>query len=424
MNVWILQTGEPLPGDDGNPRPMRAINLANALVSKGHQVTIWSSAFNHASKQHRCKNFAVVQITTNMTLRFLPSRGYSRNIGLGRLVDHAQLAIGLATCLARDDLVEPDVAFVGYPPIECAAVFLRWLHRRSVPSIIDVKDLWPALFLEPIPPAVRPIAKLALAPYFWLGRRALRDATCFCSMSEDYLEWMAAYADRKLTPIDIVAPLTVPEPIVEPSAFAAATEWWRAKGVDLENRRRVFFVGTLNSVFDFSQIRNAAKRFSEGDIQCQFVICGSGSCESEVRALMRDLNNVVFPGWVDRQYLVPLANGSIGSLLPYKNIENFTRNLPNKVIDSMALGVPILTELEGSVARLVEEEGIGICYSARESDSCYSAILNLLSDPKRQSEMARRARNLYEQRFSYEKVYGELVNRIESLGSKQNHVVL
>jgi len=38
MNVWILQTGEPLHIDAGHPRPMRAMNLANALVKAGHIV--------------------------------------------------------------------------------------------------------------------------------------------------------------------------------------------------------------------------------------------------------------------------------------------------------------------------------------------------------------------------------------------------
>jgi hypothetical protein len=41
MKIWIFQTGEPLHCDFGNPRPMRAINLANTFVEKGHNVIIW-----------------------------------------------------------------------------------------------------------------------------------------------------------------------------------------------------------------------------------------------------------------------------------------------------------------------------------------------------------------------------------------------
>ena len=50
MNIWIFQSGEPLHSDNDNSRPMRAMNLANTLVIKGHNVVIWSSAFYHQKK--------------------------------------------------------------------------------------------------------------------------------------------------------------------------------------------------------------------------------------------------------------------------------------------------------------------------------------------------------------------------------------
>jgi hypothetical protein len=45
--VWVFQTGEPLHIDGNNARPMRAMNLSNALVQSGHRVVLWSSAFYH-----------------------------------------------------------------------------------------------------------------------------------------------------------------------------------------------------------------------------------------------------------------------------------------------------------------------------------------------------------------------------------------
>jgi len=43
MKIWIFQTGEPIHIDKAGLRPMRAINLSNALVKSGHEVVIWSS---------------------------------------------------------------------------------------------------------------------------------------------------------------------------------------------------------------------------------------------------------------------------------------------------------------------------------------------------------------------------------------------
>ena len=95
MLVWLLQTGEPLHIDSGNPRPMRAMNLSNKLVEAGHKVVLWTSAFSHQGKFHRFKQFKVIKLSENLEIRLIPSCGYQRHIGLSRLFDHAQLGWNL-----------------------------------------------------------------------------------------------------------------------------------------------------------------------------------------------------------------------------------------------------------------------------------------------------------------------------------------
>src|SRR6478672_6049610 len=91
LTIWILQTGEPLHVDPGDPRPMRAMNLANALVDAGHHVVVWSSAFSHTDRRHRSPGVERTVISENLEYRLIPSPGYARNVGLGRLWDHAML---------------------------------------------------------------------------------------------------------------------------------------------------------------------------------------------------------------------------------------------------------------------------------------------------------------------------------------------
>jgi hypothetical protein len=47
LKVWVVQTGESLPTDDPAERPMRATQLARALIARGHEVTVISWAFWH-----------------------------------------------------------------------------------------------------------------------------------------------------------------------------------------------------------------------------------------------------------------------------------------------------------------------------------------------------------------------------------------
>ena len=91
MKVWIFQTGEPLHSDKDNFRPMRAMNLANALVKKGHNVIIWSSGFYHQKKIQRDKVYKKIFINKKLEIRLIPSPGYKKNISLQRLFDHFTL---------------------------------------------------------------------------------------------------------------------------------------------------------------------------------------------------------------------------------------------------------------------------------------------------------------------------------------------
>ena len=50
MKIWILQTGEFLQIDKDKGRPMRAINLSEYFLKRGHSVNLLSSDFSHQLK--------------------------------------------------------------------------------------------------------------------------------------------------------------------------------------------------------------------------------------------------------------------------------------------------------------------------------------------------------------------------------------
>ncbi|MAJ97280.1 MAG: hypothetical protein CMI56_01525 [Parcubacteria group bacterium] len=412
MKIWVVQTGEPLHIDGGNPRPMRAMNLSDRLVERGHEVVIWSSSFYHQEKIHRSKEFKEISVSDRLTVKLIPSRGYSRNIGLGRLIDHAQLAFNMNRILGDTSESKPDLAFIGFPPIELASYMLSWLTKRGCPTILDIKDQWPSLFLEPFPNKLKPFVQFCLSPYFFLARSAMKRATVVTTMSKGYLDWMYRFSDRKRTNIDQVIPLTGPRREHSVTQINEGREWLRSIGVDASHDRRFVFIGSFMSVFDFTPVRDAAKKMLESDIDCQFVICGDGGSSNELHELMSGLDNVLLPGWIDSSQMVALAQVSRGAIIPYKNIENFTANLPNKVIDSLGLGLPIITQLEGELKKLIEQENVGLFSDGSEIDM-YSNLIELLEDRKKVTEISERCLSLYERDFEHQTVYDRFVDLIE-----------
>ena len=410
MKVWILQTGEPLHCDEGSPRPMRAINLSNKLVEAGHDVVLWSSAFSHQEKKHRTREFTVYKVNENLEIRLIPSCGYKKHIGLMRLIDHFQLALNLKKLLKRER-VAPDIAFIGYPPIEAAAVMSKWLSKRGVPMVLDVKDLWPSMFVDAFPKMLQPIARIIFHPYFYLAKRTIRGADGISAMAPAFLKWVLKFADKKPTDSDKVFRLTSPISNISKSEVLLASKWRDAQGINA-NMPTVLFVGSFMSVFDFNPIFETAKELKD----CQFVLCGDGDYLSGLKNKTQGLDNVFFPGWVDRAKIEVLSDISIASLAPYKNIDNFMVNTPNKIVDSLLLGLPIISPLRGEVAKLIESNEVGFTYD--DSRSLNNHIQLLINDDKLQEQMSNNAKKLYNKEFEFNMVYDGLVQHLERMVGK------
>ena len=418
MKVWIVQTGEPLHCDGCAVRPMRAMNLADTLVARGHDVTIWSSDFNHQAKRHRSGKFTTIIQEERLKINLVPSPGYERNIGFSRLFDHAVLAYRLWRLMRSQLFAEPDVVFVGYPPIEVAWVVTKWCFSKKIPTVIDVKDQWPSLFLEAAPRRLRPLVKAALFPYFRAGVSSMRTASVWSSMSKGYMGWIAEFAGRPESSADIISPLTVRVPSIKDGELSLARKWWSERGVDLSKRNKFIFVGSFMSVFNFEAIKRAADVLNDEGVDCQFVICGSGGSEREIRRMMEGSPNVFLPGWVDLPQIVALATSAVAAIIPYKNIENFTLNIPNKVVDALALGLPILSTLGGEVGELVRSNEVGFCEADASGERLARAMEQMLLSPELTRQSGERARRLYVDRFAFDRVYGLLADKIEMLGSQ------
>jgi hypothetical protein len=206
-------------------------------------VLLWSSAFFHQQKLHRTRSFTSLSINSNLKICLIPSIGYTSNFSFMRLLDHAQLALNLLSALRSTTQLLPDIVFVGYPPIESAFIISRWLRSKSIPYVLDVKDLWPQLFVEAFPRPLHKIVRFILHPYFVMAKATIRDADCVVSMTESFLTTISSFAGRLRKPLDSVLPLSskLDDPLHED--LNPSIEWWRQFGIDLSHNRRLIFVG-------------------------------------------------------------------------------------------------------------------------------------------------------------------------------------
>ena len=286
MIVWIFQTGEPLHIDGNLLRPMRAINLAQELASKNHEVILWSSDFYHQEKKHRFGFYNKIKISKFIEIRLIPSPGYKKNIGFGRLYDHFILARNLKKILALEN-EKPNIAFVGYPTVEAAHVMIKWLNIYNIPTILDVKDQWPIIFLDILPDMLKPLGNLFLFPYIYFSRKVFRNASALVSISPEFLDWALKFSGRGKTYLDKVVPLTNSLRMLSNSDLTDANNWWDAMGIKNDTLSKFIFIGSHSRAFDFDPIHDAASIHKD----CQFIICGHGEYYLHLRKKFSNLNN-------------------------------------------------------------------------------------------------------------------------------------
>lgn len=404
MNIWILQTGEPLHIDDSSIRPMRAINLSNELVARGHKVTIISSDFDHFSKTHRNMHKGIIDINESLHIILIPSTGYSRHIGFSRLWDHFQL--GFRINKAIDGLDLPHIVVIGFPPIESAWSLGRWLTKKRIPYFVDVKDAWPDIFLEVLPRKLHWIFNFLLLPYQMMSRNVMKMAQGLMAPSQLFLNWSLEKANRNQNDFDIIAPLTSPSHFPTESDIEDGIRFWNSQGLVDDGKSLVFFVGSLTRAFNFQPLIQLAK--SEN---FRVVIAGTGPKLAELQSASKLYPNLIIPGWINQTQLFTLAKKSVFSIIPSITRKDFDMAINNKFIDSLRLGLPIITSNYSVAKHFLEPWKIGVYY---EESNLEQTLTSLINDSYGLSLMRKNVLKLFNERFEHSKAYSKLVDLIES----------
>ena len=154
----------------------------------------------------------------------------------------------------------------------------------------------------------------------------------------------------------------------------------------------------------------------EKNPKIKYVICGMGEKLETYKQILNGADNVIFPGWVDRKQICALGRISSIGLLSYRKNKNFEWSMPNKFCEYLALGLAVVVEPTGMMADLAAEHKIGFRY---DNERELAEKLLYLADHRYESPgMKKRARELYEQQFKADVVYGRMVADIRRIIGK------
>ncbi|HPQ05673.1 MAG TPA: glycosyltransferase family 4 protein [Syntrophales bacterium] len=401
LNVWLVTIGEPLPLEP-HVRKHRTGIVADCLLERGHQVRWWVSAFEHQRKQMLFNEDREISLSPRYTLNVLKGCGYRRNVSLRRYLDHLMIARRFAQSSRHFD--PPDAIVAAMPCYHLAYEAVRYGRQRRITVIVDVRDLWPDIFVGAISsPLMKALVRgLLIRDYrrldYLLGR-----ATGILAMSGGVLRWALHHARREAHAYDGVFYLGYPK--VE--SAQGPPVWLK----DHTGQKLITYVGTFGRSYELPLVVEAARRFHHsGRRDVCFVLAGTGEQEAELRHRSRDLPNVVMPGWLQSDEIAALLSRSYLGVIPCRSVIDA---MPNKAFEYLAAGLPVVSSLEGEMADIITKWDIGLNYGAGDGDGLFQTISSLLDDQGRRDKMADNARDFFAEKGDAQKIYHAYAEHIE-----------
>lgn len=415
-SVWIIKEGEPLPISNSNGRFMRAGMLAELFSQKGSEVTWWSSTYLHYEKKYAYDYDQTITISTNLTLKLLhSSNGYKKNISLKRI----RYSKDLGRKFRKQSRIEgkPDIIYCSWPLVDFAYEAIKYSIEFNVPVVIDIRDFWPDIFIQPFPRFLQPIANYGINLLFKSKvSYVMKSATAVVGVIPKALDFAESYG-RELQPQDHVVHLAYDATPVSDEELKQAEEFWYQQGLKKE-QCIVSYIGTIgNRIGDFDTLIEAAEKCTDPSIV--FVLCGIGNYLETLKQKTHHLNNVILPGYRNKAELRYLLKISTFGLLAYRNTEDFIDSLPNKFGEYLSQGLIVLTSLKGASRAILERENCGRYYDTAES--LLDMLSNINKNPQLKERMAENSLCLFKNEFDASKVYNEFYSFLQVVANDSNN---
>ncbi|PWC30090.1 glycosyltransferase family 4 protein [Teichococcus aestuarii] len=361
----------------------RSHALAHALAARGHHVTLacgryegavtgLAGAFRGGRREGLVRGLRIVEFDIGCgNAQGLGGRGLS----FGRYAARAaHLALG-----GRWDLV-----VASSTPLTVVLPALLARRLRGTPFLYEMRDPWPEL-----PRALGGVPGWALSGMERLADAACRQAAAVVALSEGMAETAlgrGAAAQRvHVVPngcdLDLFGPQVAPWRPAEVAPWEVLAVYAGAHGR----------ANGLDSLLEAAALLRAG-----GERRIRILLVGEGGEKPRLRAQAaeRGLHNVTFlPAMPKRKLASLLAGAQLGvqCLAPVPEFAEWTA--PNKLMDYLAAGLPVVANLSGRAARLLAEGPCGIATPPGDAAAMAQALRWMADNPALRQVMGRSARD-------------------------------
>lgn len=355
------------------PGGTRHFEMASALRRRGLDVRIVASDLNLISRNYSRRRGPedrrlIAERVDGVPFLWLPAGQYEQN-DWRRVVGMLVFSWRVLRLLIRE-VSTGDVVIGSSPSLLAAAVARLAAFLRRGRFILEVRDLWPESLAgvtgRPAGPAVAALRLVADVLY--------RTSHAIVILSEGNRERIVSRGGR---PDRIVY---VPNG-VDVDGFASKGEAPPVEFAWLATTPTFVYAGAHGPANGLGVVLEAAEWLQEhdgGDLT--LLLLGDGPAKRELRrdAERRGLRNIVFHDPVAKGSVPRILGACAGGLMILKDVELFRTGVsPNKLFDYLACDLPVVTNVVGYVARVVEDAGAGVVVAPNDPVALAQAMITV-----------------------------------------------
>jgi len=360
----------------------RSFAFARALVARGHRVTLatgryqgaeteLAGAFRKGRREGRVAGFQVVEFD-------IP---YANAMGVA-----ARGAAFLRYAMVATRLVfrvKPDVIIASSTPLTVALPALLAKGLRDIPFMFEIRDPWPEL------PRAMGVLPTPLSPIFEsVANLACRQAAAVVALSEGMAETARARGTdpARVQVIGNGCDLDLFGPQIAPWRPPEAAPW----------EVLALYAGAHGRANGLGVVVEAARLLAaRGETRLRILLVGEGAEKTALIQQAAGLPNLTFLPPMPKRDVARLFAGSQIALHILADCPAFAAwTAPNKLMDGLAAGRPVISNVPGDAARLLTEGAAGIPVAPGDAAGLAAAMVSLVEDPARRAAMGAAARSL------------------------------
>lgn len=380
------------PPEIGAPQA-RLSELSAAWVDAGDEVTVLTGMPNHPTGvlppeyrgRWRCDESMDGVRVVRTWLYATPNEGV-----LKKTLGHLSFMIS-SVLLGGRRIGRPEVVVVSSPTF--FSILSAWLLARwkRAGLVIEVRDLWPAIFVElgvlTNRFAIRVLEAIELAMY--------RAADRVVVVSEGFRSDLVrrGVPDTKITTIRNGVDLARFSPAAGADLTASRARLGAAPGEVV-----VLYLGAHGISHGLTAIADAAARLVDRPIRFAFVGEGAAKRDLAQRVDALGLDNVTLLPGVPRDEVPDLLAAADICLVPLRDVPLFSTFIPSKIFEYLAMGRAVIGAVRGEPATILREAG-AVVVEPEDVEAIADAIDALAADPERRAEMGERGRRYVEEHF-------------------------